>query len=132
MYHQQAIKTPDKNQSVPFTPDYENRFFSIRFGKGGIERLYDKTLGKEIIDAMKFTLGEVFTMQSVGNGAGEFVDIQQPTMEGYDKTGYYETKWEKINDGPVSTSFKYRQPVKYAVVEEIITFYHQIIRIYFD
>ena len=40
-----------------------------------------------MIDASKFTLGEVFTMQSVGNGAGEFSDIQQPSMEGYDKTG---------------------------------------------
>ncbi len=131
-YYLEAVKTSDRNQSLTFTPDFENRFFSIRFGKGGIERLYDKNLGKEIIDASKFTLGEVFTMQSVGNGAGEFKDIQQPTMEGYDKTGYYETKWEKINDGPVSTSFKYRQPVKYAVVEEIVTVYHQVKRIDFD
>ena len=131
-YYIEAVKSPDKNPSLTFTPDFENRFFSIRFGKGGIERLYDKTLGKEIIDASKFTLGEVFTMQSVGNGAGEFSDIQQPTMEGYDKTGYYDTKWEKINEGPVSTSFKYRQPVKYAVVEEIITVYHQVKRIDFD
>ena len=131
-FYLEALKISDKNQLSPFTRDFENRFFSIRFGNGGIERLYDKTLGKEIIDASKFTLGEVFTMQSVGNGAGEFADIQQPTMEGYDKTGYYDTKWEKINDGPVSTSFKYRQQVKYAVVEEIITVYHQVKRIDFD
>jgi len=131
-YYLEPLKIAEKNESAPFTPDFENRFFSIRFGNGGIERLYDKALGKEIIDASKFTLGEVFTMQSVGNGAGEFSDIQQPTMEGYDKTGYYETKWEKISDGPVSTSFKYRQPVKYAVVEETITIYHQIKRIDFE
>jgi alpha-mannosidase len=131
-YYLEALKISDNNKSEPFKQDFENRFFSIRFGNGGIERLYDKTLGKEIIDPSKFTLGEVFTMQSVGNGAGEFADIQQPTMEGYDKTGYYDTKWEKINDGPVSTSFKYRQPVKYAVVEQIITIYHQVKRIDFD
>ena len=131
-FYLEALKTSDKNQSAQFTPDFENRFFSIRFGKGGIERLYDKTLGKEIIDASKFTLGEVFTMQSVGNGAGEFSDIQQPSMEGYDKTGYYETKWEKINDGPVFTSFRYRQPVKHAVVEETIIIYNQIKRIDFE
>jgi len=131
-FYLEALKTSDKNQSAQFTPDFENRFFSIRFGKGGIERLYDKTLGKEIIDASKFTLGEVFTMQSVGNGAGEFSDIQQPSMEGYDKTGYYETKWEKISDGPVFTSFSYRQPVKHAVVEETIIIYNQIKRIDFE
>lgn len=131
-FYLEPLKISEKNESAPFTPDFENRFFSIRFGKGGIEKLYDKTLRKEIIDASKFTLGEVFTMQSVGNGAGEFSDIQQPSMEGFDKTGYYDTKWEKINDGPVSTSFKYRQPVKYAVVEEIITVYHQVKRIDFE
>jgi len=71
-------------------------------------------------------------MQSVGNGAGEFSDIQQPTMEGFDKTGNYSTKWEKVADGPVFTSFKFRQPVRYAVVEETIIIYHQIKRIDFE
>lgn len=115
-----------------FIPDFENRFFSIRFGKGGIDKLFDKTLGKEVIDASKFTLGEVFTMQSVGNGAGEFSDIQQPTMEGFDKTGNYSTIWEKVADGPVFTAFKFRQPVRYAVVEETVIIYHQIKRIDFE
>jgi alpha-mannosidase len=131
-FYLETLKVSDKNQSAQFAPDFENRFFSIRFGKGGIEKLYDKTLRKEIIDASKFTLGEVFTMQSVGNGAGEFSDIQQPSMEGYDKTGYYDTKWEKVNDGPVFTSFRYRQPVKHAVVEETIIIYNQIKRIDFE
>ena len=111
---------------------FENQFFTVRFGKGGIEKLFDKILGKDVIDPAKFNLGEVFTMQSVGNGAGEFSDIQQPSMEGYDKTGYYETKWEKLHDGPVFTSFKYRQPVRYAVMEETIIIYNQIKRIDFE
>lgn len=131
-FYLEPVKISDKNQLSPFNPDFENRFFSIRFGKGGIERLYDKTLGKEIIDASKFALGEVFTMQSVGNGAGEFADIQQPSMEGFDKTGFYDTRWEKISDGPVFTSFKYRQPVRHAVVEETIIIYNQIKRIDFE
>ena len=71
-------------------------------------------------------------MQSVGNGAGEFTDVQQPSMEGYDKTGNYETTWEKIADGPVYTSFRYRQPVRYAVVEETVIIYKQIKKIDFE
>ena len=131
-YYVKPVKTTADPKMSTFKPDFENRFFSIRFGKGGIDKLFDKTLGKDVIDASKFTLGEVFTMQSVGNGAGEFSDIQQPTMEGFDKTGNYSTKWEKVADGPVFTSFKFRQPVRYAVVEETIIIYHQIKRIDFE
>ena len=131
-FYIEPVKSEVMNETLTFNPQFENSFFSIRFGKGGIERLYDKMLGKEVIDASKFTLGEVFTMQSVGNGAGEFSDIQQPSMEGYDKTGLYETRWEKISDGPVFTSFRYRQPVKYAVVEETIIIYNQIKKIDFE
>jgi alpha-mannosidase len=131
-FYIEPVKSEVMNEALTFNPQFENSFFSIRFGKGGIERLYDKMLGKEVIDASKFTLGEVFTMQSVGNGAGEFSDIQQPTMEGYDKTGFYDTKWEKLSDGPVFTSFRYRQPVKHAVVEETIIIYNQIKRIDFE
>jgi alpha-mannosidase len=131
-YYMSAVKENIRKEQQSFIPDFENKFFTVHFGKGGIQKLYDKTLGKDIIDPSKFTLGEVFTMQSVGNGAGEFKDIQQPTMEGFDKTGFYDTKWEKICDGPVFTSFRYRQPVKYAVVEETITIYNEIKRIDFE
>ncbi len=90
-FYAEPSKKPAGIETSLFSRDYENQFFIIRFGKGGIERLYDKSLGKEVIDASRFRLGEVFTMQSVGNGAGEFSDVQQPSMEGYDKTGNYET-----------------------------------------
>ena len=75
--------------------------FQSVLAKGELKSYMINHLGKDVIDPSKFRLGEVFTMQSVGNGAGEFSDIQQPSMEGYDKTGNYETTWEKIADGPV-------------------------------
>ncbi len=131
-FYVNPVREAEDDHSEVFVPEFENQYFSIRFGRGGIERLFDKTLGREVTDPSKFTLGEVFSMQSVGNGAGEFADIQQPTMVGYDKTGYYDTKWEKINDGPVFTSFRYRQPVRHAVVEETIIIYNLIKRIDFE
>jgi alpha-mannosidase len=131
-YYLEPAKSAAEDVKISFNPDFENRFFKVRFGKGGIERLYDKTLGKEIIDASKFNLGEVFTMQSVGNGAGEFADVQQPTMEGYDKTGNYDTSWEKIADGPVYSAFRFRQQVRHAVVEETIVIYNEKKQIDFD
>ena len=62
----------------------ENRFYRIRLVPGGIAGLFDKELGREVLDTGKFLGFEVFTMRSVGNGAGEFGRVQQPTMEGFD------------------------------------------------
>jgi alpha-mannosidase len=131
-YYIQPLKQEEVTEAPAFNPVFENRFFSVRFGKGGIEKLYDKTLGQDVIDNSKFNLGEVFTMRSEGTGAGEFFDIQQPSMEGFDKTGNYDTSWEKVADGPVYTSFRFRQPVRYAVVEQIVTIYNQKKQIDFE
>ncbi len=46
-----------------------------------------------MIDPAFFNAGEIFTMKSEGNGAGEFDAVQQPEMEGFDKTGNYHTEW---------------------------------------
>jgi alpha-mannosidase len=108
---------------------FENDFYRIRLGDGGLSSVFDKELGMEIIDITKFKAGEVFTMQSVGHGAGEFDNVQQPGMEGFDKTGNYTTQWELVANGPVYTAFKIRQPIRNAVVEEVVTIYNTIKKI---
>ena len=80
---------------------YENRFYRVTFGKGGIDNLYDKELGIELFKTDKFTGGELFTMQSVGNGAGNFTDVQQPTMEDFDKSGNYPQGWQLVETGQI-------------------------------
>lgn len=128
-FYVQTLKKPKQQDPIDKVLTHENKFYSLRLGNGGIEKLFDKTIGKEVVDASKFKLGEVFTMQSTGIDAGDFTEIQQPTMEGYDKTGLYNTNWGKIADGPVYTAYKYRQPIRYAVVEETIIIYNSIKRI---
>ncbi len=59
------------------------------FSDGGIRSLYDKELSANLMKTDKFLGAELFTMQSVGNGAGEFTDVQQPTMEGFEKMSQY-------------------------------------------
>ena len=49
---------------------------------GGLSSIFDKTTKTELLDTNKFMGGEIFTMHSEGNGAGEFADIQQPDMKG--------------------------------------------------
>jgi len=90
------------------TNEFENEFYRAKLADGGLASLYDKALGKELIESSFFKAGEVFTMMSEGNGAGEFDAVQQPEMEGFDRTGNYKTTWEITADGPVFSSFKYR------------------------
>lgn len=115
-----------------FSSTFENQFFTAELADGGIASLVDKELNKELIESEFFKAGEIFTMQSEGNGAGEFDAVQQPTMEGFDKTGNYKTDWEVVSNGDVFRTFKFRQPIRNAVAEVAVTFYNQIKKIDFD
>jgi hypothetical protein len=59
--------------------------------------------------------GEVFTLHSEGTGAGEFADIQQPDMKGFDRATNYKANWKIAEDGDVFSSFLNRQPIRNAV-----------------
>lgn len=104
---------PSYEFKVPtLDPIYENNYYRIKLGNGGIESLYDKSLGMEYLNASKFSGGELFTMKSVGTGAGEFTDIQQPTMEGFDKLSNYKNNWQCVEAGPVRDVFQTIQVLK--------------------
>jgi alpha-mannosidase len=127
---------PSQEEKAPaskaFDPVFENRFYRAELSDGGISSLFDKELNKELIASGFFRAGEIFTMKSEGNGAGEFDAVQQPEMEGFDRTGTYPTAWRVAADGPVFTSYGYRQPIRNAVAELVITFYHQVKKIGFE
>ncbi|MEN8227821.1 MAG: glycosyl hydrolase-related protein [Bacteroidota bacterium] len=109
----------------------ENEYYKISFTDGGLNSIYDKSLRKEIVDDSKFVAGEVFTMQSVGNGAGEFDKIQQPSMEGFDQTGNHSGDWETEESGDIFSSWVKRSKLPHAVVEQEIILYHAIKRVDF-
>ena len=121
------------NVDLPKTSDtyFENKYYKINLTNGGIKGIYDKQLGKEILETGKFQGGEVFTMQSVGNGAGEFSEVQKPTMEGFDKMSNHSARWklQKELSGPVSTVFTMRQKLKHSTVEQKLVIYNEIKRI---
>jgi len=126
------LKKSEPKSLPAFEKKTENRFYRLTFADGGLSSIYDKELNQELVDPAKFKAGEIFTMHSEGNGAGEFSDIQKPDMKDFDKTGNYPTKWEIEEDGPVFTCYKYRQPIKYAVVEQRIKLFHGQKRIDFE
>ncbi len=131
-FYLRTLKKNTPTNATPFTGEAENKFYRLRFTNGGLASIYDKELHVELIDSKKFAAGEVFTMRSVGNGAGEFADIQQPDTTGFDRTGNYKTHWKIVESGPVYTTYEYRQQILYAVVQERIRVYNQVKRIDFD
>lgn len=107
----------------------ENQFYKAVFGNGGIQSLFDKELSTELIKADKFLGAELFTMQSVGNGAGEFTDVQQPTMEGFEKLSDYNQPWSLVSNGPIRDVYQFTREINHVTVEQQIMFYKTIKRI---
>lgn len=115
----------NKNTSL----NYENSFFKVEFADGGIKTLFDKELSVSLLRTDKFLGGELFTMQSVGNGAGEFTDVQQPTMVGFEKLSSYRHPWALISEGPVRDVYQFTKEINHVTVEQQIIFYKTIKRI---
>ena len=125
-------------QVTVLTTNYDNQdkietpFYRIELGKGGVKSIFDKELNVELLNTTELLGGDVFTMKSVGNGAGEFADIQQPELEGFDKVSDHPAVWEVVEKGPVYTTYKLRQPIRNAIVETKLVVYHDIKKIDFE
>ena len=122
-----SMAIQDDNQDELETP-----FYRIELGKGGVKSIFDKELDVELLCTRELLGGDVFTMKSVGSGAGEFADIQQPAMEDFDKVSDHPATWEVVARGAVYTTYKLRQPIRNAVVETNLIVYHDLKKIDFE
>ena len=120
-----AVTNDYKNDSHT----YENGYYKAEFADGGIKSLYDKELSVNLLKTEKFLGAELFTMQSVGNGAGEFTDVQQPTMEGFEKMSQYGQQWSLVSDGPLRDVYEFRKEINNVTVLQQLIFYKTIKRI---
>ncbi len=110
---------------------YENDFYRVELAPGGIRKLTDKTLRRDILNTEKFLGFEVFTMRSVGNGAGEFGRVQQPTMEGFDRLSLHGTAWrhDAAESGALRAVFTMEQPLANCAVRQKLIIYNHDKRI---
>jgi len=104
-------------------------FFNIRFSEGGMSYLFDKDLQKEIWKTDQFAGGELFTLQSIGNGAGEFSDVQQPDTSGFERMKGRSETWKIVEDGPVRMVVRSAGTMKHNRVEMEWIIYKTIRRI---
>jgi alpha-mannosidase len=128
---EERMAKPAHASAQPPADSYENSFYKITLAPGGVKSVFDKELKSEILDTHKFLGFEIFTMQSVGSGAGEFGRVQQPTMDGFDKLSAHKPRWmfEPTESGPVKTVFSMKQPLSNCTIKEKIIVYNEIKRI---
>ena len=131
-YLEKARPSAFRNNSKAEGPVFENDFFKVEFAEGGLKSIFDKELAVNILRTDKFLGAELFTMQSVGNGAGEFTDVQQPTMEGFEKMSHYKQPWALISSGPVRDVYEFRKAITHVTVVERVIFYQHLKRIDFE
>ncbi len=131
-YYITPSEPSNNHPSKVFTNNIENKYYRIELIDGGIKQITDKENGRPLLNTEKFLGGEVITMHSFGNGAGEFDAVQQPDMEGFDKTSNHSSSWVLLEDGPVFSSYKLRTPIRNAVIEQVLRVYHQTKKIDID
>ncbi|CAG0954537.1 partial alpha-mannosidase, partial [Anaerolineae bacterium] len=122
---------PDEGGAAqrPVTPapaTWESKHYMVRFAAGGLQSIVDKDLKRELLKTDTFLGGEIFVMRSVGNGAGEFTSVQQPTMEGFDRLSTHAPVWRMEENGPVYAVFSMRQPLPTCTIVERVTVYHTV------
>ena len=114
------------------SPSLENDYYRVIMGAGGVRQIVDKQLNETLLDTTGFMGGELFTMQSVGEDAGEWDEPQQPTMEGFDKLSNHPAPWQSVESGPVRNVVEARYALEHATVVQRIILYHTIKRIDFE
>jgi len=135
MSYKNTVVSPAKAKTDIATtfPDVaENKYYIIQFANGGLKGIYDKELNRELLNTEKFLGGEVLTMRSEGTGAGEFADIQQPTMEGFDLTSFNAGNWLKLDSNALYSKYSFRCAIRNGEIEETLILYHKEKRIDFD
>lgn len=110
----------------------DNPFYKITFAAGGIQSIEDKELGVDIINSSEYLGGEIITLRSRGNGAGEFDAVQQPDMHEFDRTSWNNPEWTVVESGDVYVTLAYRSKIRHAIAEQRVTIYSQIKKIDFD
>ena len=119
----------DKTEPAPPAELIETAAYRISLAPGGIRSMFDKRSGRELLETGKFLGGELFTMRSVGNGAGEFDRVQQPTMEGFDQLSRHKPAWKLAESGAVRWVWEAEQPIEHVTVRQRVIVYRELPRI---
>jgi alpha-mannosidase len=128
-----APRPPDSPPPAEFrTRTFENAFYRLEFAPGGLRSIFDKQLGHEMLNPHQFLAGEVFMLDSVGNGAHEQGDIQHASWANIERSSQYSPAWRQIESGPVRTGWRLETPFRQATVRLDLYAYRESKRLDLD
>jgi len=110
----------------------ENQFYSIEFGSGGITKLFDKNLNKDILNTTKYAGGDLLSLGYSGNGAGEFVQVTPTNMDDFETLSMKKGNWTLSSNNPVCATFESVYQLKNFRVKQTVTIYHHQKKIDFE
>ncbi|MCQ2153744.1 MAG: glycosyl hydrolase-related protein [Bacteroidales bacterium] len=111
---------------------HSNRFYDIRLGDGGIVSLYDKELGRDVMEGEKYAFGDIMQVGYDGHGAGEFIKIRPTLRDTEVMLSDYPANWRVVESGPLFTTYCNEVRTAHATVIQSITVYDGIKKIDFD
>ncbi|MDL2221158.1 glycosyl hydrolase-related protein [Parabacteroides sp. OttesenSCG-928-N08] len=111
---------------------YENEYYKVTLGDGGIAALFDKELNRELLNCTKFKGGDVLNVGYTGNGAGEFTQTTPPTPGDLSAISGYKALWKIVENGPLFATYENIQDMKNTDVVQRIRIYHTMKKIDFD
>jgi alpha-mannosidase len=117
---------------VQFSNYYENKYYKVFLGNGGIESLYDKELDRELLETSKFKGGDILEAAYTGNGAGEFTQVTPLTPGSIIPLSAKATAWELIASGQLFSEYRNAQQTPNAKIVQTVRVYHTYKRIDFD
>ena len=111
----------------------ENAYYDISFGPGGITRLWDKELGKDVMEGEKYAFGDIYHVPYTGNGAGEFTRITELSPYGGKAVSAENgTQWKLIDNNELYSVFESSTITDFTKVIQHITVHHWTKKIDFD
>lgn len=136
-YQTYYLSEGKQNNTVPkdikqSTNYYENEYYRISLGNGGIQSLTDKQLGREILNTIRYKGGDLLNLEYKGNGAGEFTQMTGFTPGDLRTLSDYKTIWNIAETGPLFTVFRNKQSMKEGDIIQDIRIFHQDKKIDFD
>ncbi len=127
---------PTKKPVDTFVPvlsnKLENQYYLLELGEGGIKRLYDKALQRELINTTKFSGGDVLDLGYDGLDAGEFTILTPPNMTNFDKLSNHAAVWKLVQQGPLLSVFEASYTMHEVNYLQRIIVYHTIKKIDFE
>ncbi len=111
---------------------YENSFYSVVLGPGGITSLYDRELKREVFNTSRYAGGDLLNLGYNGNGAGEFTRITPLNYNGYERLGMKNGIWTLKENSNLAAVFESVAEMGNFSVTQTITIYNHTKRIDFE